>query len=121
MPFKYALSLPCQPAGAAARRFHVTGGPSPGLGKVERLVLEHEKHGVNLVASIRSCGAASAKPIDLLDMVDRWKFKLHAKLKDMKPDERRAFWRKIHENAAGSGLHVAEPTPPPAKRGRRTG
>ena len=58
---------------------------------------------------------------DLLDRVDRWKFKLHAKLKDMKPEERRAFWRKIHEEAARSGLHMAEPAPQPAKRGRRTG
>jgi hypothetical protein len=58
---------------------------------------------------------------NLLDMVDRWKFKLHAKLKDMKPEERRAFWRKIHEDAAKSGLHVAELTSRPAKRRRRTG
>jgi hypothetical protein len=58
---------------------------------------------------------------DLLDMVDGWKFKLHAKLKDMTPEERRAFWRKIHEDAARSGLNVADPAQQPAKRGRRTG
>jgi hypothetical protein len=58
---------------------------------------------------------------ELLDMVDRWKLKLHAKLKDMKPEERRAFWRKIHERAVSSGLHVAETALAPAKRGRRIG
>jgi hypothetical protein len=58
---------------------------------------------------------------DLLEMVDRWKLKLHAKLKKMKPGERQAFWRKIHEDAAKAGLNVAAPSQQPTKHGRRTG
>ncbi len=61
---------------------------------------------------------------DLLNMVDRWKFKLHAKLEKMTPVERRAFWNKIHEDARKSGLNVAEvekPAKRPTKRARRTG
>ncbi len=46
---------------------------------------------------------------DLLDMVDEWKFKLHDKLKKLTPEERRAFWQQIHEDARKMGLHVAEP------------
>ncbi len=61
---------------------------------------------------------------NLLNMVDKWKFKLHAKLEKMTPAERRAFWSKIHEDARKSGLNVAEPDKAvkrPAKRVRRTG
>lgn len=61
---------------------------------------------------------------DLLNMVDKWKFKLHAKLEKMTPIERRAFWRKIHEDARKSGLNVADPeitASRPTKRVRRTG
>lgn len=58
---------------------------------------------------------------DLLNKVDRWKFKLNAKLKNMNPVERRAFWHKIHQDAAKSGLNVAGPEQRPTKRGRRTG
>jgi hypothetical protein len=61
---------------------------------------------------------------DLLNMVDKWKFKLHAKLEKMTPVERRAFWSKIHEDARRSGLNVAEPeqvAKRPTKRVRPTG
>lgn len=61
---------------------------------------------------------------DLLDMVDDWKFKLHAKLKKMTPAERRAFWNQIHDDARKMGLNVAEvekPAKRPMKRVRRTG
>ncbi len=61
---------------------------------------------------------------DLLDMVDGWKFKLHDKLKEMTPAERRAFWHQVHEDARKMGLHVAEPDKPAknlGKRKRRTG
>lgn len=61
---------------------------------------------------------------DLLDMVDEWKFKLHAKLKKMTPAERRAFWNRIHADAREMGLNVAESEKPakrPMKRVRRTG
>ncbi|MBI3464507.1 MAG: hypothetical protein HY000_15850 [Planctomycetes bacterium] len=61
---------------------------------------------------------------ELLDRVDEWKFKLHAKLQKMTPTERRAFWNQVHEDARKMGLHVVEPEKPakrPAKRVRRTG
>ncbi len=61
---------------------------------------------------------------NLLDMVDEWKFKLHAKLKKMTRAQRRAFWDQIHEDARKMGLNVVEPEKPakrPAKRVRRTG
>jgi hypothetical protein len=61
---------------------------------------------------------------DLLNMVDKWKFKLHTKLKKMTSVERRAFWSKIHQDARKSGLNVAEPeraVKRPMKRVRRTG
>ena len=61
---------------------------------------------------------------ELLDMVDEWKFKLHAKLKKMTPTERRAFWNQVHEDARKMGLNVVEAEKPakrPVKRVRRTG
>jgi hypothetical protein len=45
---------------------------------------------------------------DLLDMVDKWKFKLHDKLKTLTPQERAAFWQKAIDQARASGLPVAE-------------
>ena len=60
----------------------------------------------------------------LLDMVDEWKFKLHAKLKKLTPTERRAFWKQVHEDARKMGLHVVEPEKPvkrATRRVRRTG
>ena len=61
---------------------------------------------------------------DLLDMVDEWKFKLHAKLKNMTPGERRAFWNQIHDDARKMGLNVVgseKPAKRSMKRVRRTG
>jgi len=65
----------------------------------------------------------SSSIVELLDMVDAWKFALHDKLEKMSPSERRAFWKQIHEEARKTGLHVAglEKRPKPtAKRVRRT-
>jgi hypothetical protein len=59
-----------------------------------------------------------------LDEVDQWKFKLHERLEQMTPAQRRAFWNQIHEQARARGLPVAEPekpSKPPKKRARRTG
>ena len=59
---------------------------------------------------------------DLLDMVDKWKFKLHDKLKKMTPRQRAAFWQDTIDQARASGLPVADggaAQKPPAKRRRR--
>jgi hypothetical protein len=59
-----------------------------------------------------------------LDEVDRWKFKVHEKLKQMTPAQRKAFWKQIREDARARGLNVVEPEKPakaPPKRRRRTG
>ena len=59
---------------------------------------------------------------DLLDMVDKWKFKLHAKLKKMTARQRAAFWQDALEQARASGLPVAKDLAgqrPSAKRKRR--
>jgi hypothetical protein len=45
---------------------------------------------------------------DFLDHVDQWKFKLHDQLKKLTPRERKAFWKKIHEEAHAAGLRVVE-------------
>ena len=61
---------------------------------------------------------------ELLDMVDEWKFKLHAKLKQLTPTERRAFWNQVHDDARKMGLHAVKPEKPAkrsTKRVRRTG
>jgi hypothetical protein len=39
---------------------------------------------------------------DLLDEVDQWKAKLHARLKRMTPSARAKFWKQIHEEASGT-------------------
>ena len=60
---------------------------------------------------------------DLLDMVDEWKFKLHAKLKKTTSIQRRALWNQVHEDARNMGLNVVEAEKPsnrPAKKVRRT-
>jgi len=59
-----------------------------------------------------------------LDHIDEWKFKLHEKLKRMTPAQRKAHWKKVHEEARARGLNVVdaeEPAKPPPKRVRRTG
>ena len=59
-----------------------------------------------------------------LDEIDRWKFKLHARLKRMTPAQRKAFWKKIREDARARGLNVVEaeePVEQPVKKVRRTG
>jgi hypothetical protein len=59
-----------------------------------------------------------------LEHVDRWKLKVHTRLKQMTAAQRRAFWNQIHEEARAQGLSVVEPEKPakrPSKRARRTG
>jgi hypothetical protein len=61
---------------------------------------------------------------EFLDHVDQWKFKLHARLKQMTPAQRKAFWNEIHEQARARGLPVVEPEKPAKRRtkaARRTG
>jgi len=61
---------------------------------------------------------------EFLDHVDKWKFKLHEKLKGMSTTQRRAFWDQTHERARARGLNVVEPEKPakrPRKRVRRRG
>ena len=61
---------------------------------------------------------------EFLDHVDRWKFKLHERLKRMTPAQRKAFWKGIHEQARARGLPVVEPekrSKRPTKRVQRTG
>jgi len=55
---------------------------------------------------------------DLLGMVDKWKFKLHDKLKTMTPQERAAFWQEATNRARAMGLPVADETAP-AKGARK--
>jgi hypothetical protein len=60
---------------------------------------------------------------EFLDHVDEWKFKLHEELKDLSPAQRKAFWKRIHEDARKRGLNVVEPEKPakrPTKRVQRT-
>jgi len=61
---------------------------------------------------------------ELLDHVDQWKLKVHAKLKRMTPLQRKAFWKRIHEDARAQGLRVVEAEEKPKrtrKRARKTG
>jgi hypothetical protein len=59
---------------------------------------------------------------ELLDHVDHWKFKVHAKLKRMTSLQRKAFWKRIHEDARAQGLRVVEAEAKrPRKRKRKTG
>ena len=61
---------------------------------------------------------------ELLDHVDEWKFKLHEKLKNLTPAQRKIFWNRIHEDARARGLNVVEPekiAKRPVKRVRRVG
>lgn len=43
-----------------------------------------------------------------LDEIDRWKFKLHERLKGMTPAQRQAFWKIIRDDARARGLNVVE-------------
>ncbi len=59
---------------------------------------------------------------DLLNEVDKWKFKLHEKLKRMTPKQRAAFWKRAEKRARAMGLTVIgsdEVVKPKAKRTRR--
>jgi hypothetical protein len=59
-----------------------------------------------------------------LDHIDEWKFKVHEELKGLSPAQRKAYWKRIHEEARARGLNVVDPEKPakqPAKRVRRTG
>jgi hypothetical protein len=59
-----------------------------------------------------------------LDHIDEWKFKVHEELKGLSPAQRKAYWKRIHEEARARGLNVVEPEEPakrPTKRVRRTG
>jgi hypothetical protein len=61
---------------------------------------------------------------NLLNHVDKWKFKVHKKLKRMTTTQRKAFWKQVHDEARARGLPVAETQPPtkrPRKRVRTTG
>ncbi len=61
---------------------------------------------------------------EFLNQVGEWKLRLHAELKDKSPRQRKAFWKRIHEEARARGLPVLEPEKPgkrPHKRIRRTG
>jgi hypothetical protein len=61
---------------------------------------------------------------DFLDEVDRWKFKVHERLKGLTAKQRRSFWEQSAARARAMGLNVVEPRKTakrPAKRARRTG
>lgn len=61
---------------------------------------------------------------EFLDHIDEWKAKLSEKLKGMSAAERKAFWRRSHEEARRRGLPVVEAdeaAQSSVKRGRRTG
>jgi hypothetical protein len=58
----------------------------------------------------------------LLDEVDKWKFKLYEKLKNMTPKQEKEYWKQSRERARALGFTVAEPDEPvkrPVKRRRR--
>jgi hypothetical protein len=61
----------------------------------------------------------------LLEMVDKWKFKLRDKLQTMTVEQRAAFWQETHERARAAGLPVAGDSavvkPLSKRRGRATG
>jgi hypothetical protein len=59
---------------------------------------------------------------DLLDEVDKWKFKLYKKLKKMTPEQEAEHWKQSRQKLRELGLTVPEPGEPakrPVKRGRR--
>ncbi len=61
---------------------------------------------------------------EFLDHVDEWKFKVHEELKGLSAAQRKAYWKRIHEQARARGLNVVEPEKPakrPPKRIRRIG
>lgn len=63
---------------------------------------------------------------EFLEHIDKWKFKVHEELKGLSPAQRKAYWKRIHEEARARGLNVVDPDPEkpakrPAKRVRRTG
>ena len=60
---------------------------------------------------------------ELLDEVDKWKFKLYEKLKDLSPKQEAEFWKRSRQRARALGFTVPEPEEPatrPVKRSRRT-
>jgi len=60
---------------------------------------------------------------EFLNHVDRWKFKLHKKLKRMTPLQQKAFWQQAREEARAMGLNVVDSEKHvrrPTKRTRRT-
>ncbi len=59
-----------------------------------------------------------------LDHIDEWKFKVHEELKGLSPAQRKAYWKRIHDEARARGLNVVDPEKPAkrqTKRVRRTG
>jgi hypothetical protein len=56
---------------------------------------------------------------DLLNEVDKWKFKLYRKLKSMTPKQRADFWRKVGNEAREAGLNVVEPEQLPKIKRKR--
>lgn len=57
---------------------------------------------------------------EFLEHIDEWKFKVHQELKGLSPAQRKAYWRRIHDEARARGLNVINPEKP-MKRVGRTG
>ncbi len=56
----------------------------------------------------------------LLDEVDRWKLKVHERLRGLTAKQRRAYWARVAEQARAMGLRVME-TEEATKRPRKPG
>jgi hypothetical protein len=56
---------------------------------------------------------------DYLKEVDRWKYRVHRKLKGLTPRQRAAFWAKVRKEAERLGLQVVESPERPTKKARR--
>jgi hypothetical protein len=54
-----------------------------------------------------------------LDEIDKWKFKLYEKLKNMTPEEQDAFWQQSLEKARARGFLIMEPPAHPKRKSKR--
>ncbi len=54
-----------------------------------------------------------------LDEVDKWKFKLHEKLKKMTKEEETAFWAQALEKARALGLPIVDTDLAEKRKARR--
>ena len=70
-------------------------------------------------SAIKACQQMNYEADDLLEMVDKWKFKLYRKLKSMTPKQRAGFWRKVGNEAREAGLNVVEPEQLPKIKRKR--